>query len=83
MISAQLQGKKALDLTVEDRKFEARVELPKDMRNDITCLETMNSRNKDGVYIPFSEVAHIEYRNVPLSIEKQTESISLYSWSWQ
>lgn len=76
MISAQLQGTKALDVIVDDKTFAAKVELPKDMRDDLTCVETMNFRNKNGVYIPFSEIAHIEYKNVPLTIEKSNGKYS-------
>ncbi|MBO4375592.1 MAG: efflux RND transporter permease subunit [Lachnospiraceae bacterium] len=70
MISSQLQGKKAVDVIVDDRTFEARVELPEDMRADLSSVETMSFRNPEGAYIPFDEIAHIEYRNVPSVIER-------------
>ena len=76
MISAQIQGKKALDVIVDDRTFEARVELPDDMKSDLTFVETMSFRNKDGVYVPFTDIGRIEFKNVPLNIEKSNGKYS-------
>ena len=70
IISAQIQGIKAMDVIVDDVAFEAKVEMPEDMRSDLANVETMSIKNKDGVYIPFSDVAHIEYTNVPQYISK-------------
>lgn len=70
IISNQFQGKKAVEVVVDDSTFDAKVELPPDMRSDLSNLETMSFKNKDGAYIPFSDVAHIEYRNVPQYISK-------------
>lgn len=76
IISAQLKGKKAIDMIVDDRTFEVRAELPKDLRKDLNSLKTMSFRNGDGVFVPFSELAHIEYKNVPYSIEKMNGKYS-------
>ena len=78
IISAQIQGTKATDIIVDDVSFEAKVELPADMRSNISNIETMNFKNKDGVYVPFSDIAHVEYKNVPQYISKTD---GLYSGS--
>ena len=69
-ISAQIQGVKAMDVIVDDVSFEAKVEMPENMRSDLGNIETMSFKNSDGAYIPFSDVAHIEYTNVPQYISK-------------
>jgi len=76
LIADQIQGKKVLDVIVDDRTIQAKVELPEEMRNDLTCVETMSFKNPEGVYIPFSEVARIEYKNVPLTIRKSNGKYS-------
>ena len=70
IVSDQLDGKKALDVIVDDVKFEAKAELPEDMRSNISNLKSMSFRNSEGNFIPFSDVAHVEYKNIPFSIEK-------------
>ena len=47
-----------------------KAELPEDMRSNISNLKAMSFRNSEGNFIPFSDVAHIEYKNIPFSIEK-------------
>nr|MCR5790107.1 efflux RND transporter permease subunit [Lachnospiraceae bacterium] len=71
MITNQISGKKALDVTVDDRKFEARVELPKELRDDINSLESLSFYHEEtNVFVPFGEVAHIEYKDAPQSITR-------------
>ena len=70
LLSDQISGNKAMNVTVDDMKFEARVELPENMRNSINALETLSFRTEDGTYVPFSEVAHIEYKDMPQSITR-------------
>ncbi len=70
MISNQLSGKKAIDVTVDDRKFNVYVEVPRELRNDINALQSMSFLNEEGVYVPFSEIAHIEYKDTPQNITR-------------
>lgn len=70
LLSDQISGKKAINVTVDDMKFEARVELPENMRNSVNALEALSFRAEDGTYVPFSEVAHIEYKDMPQSITR-------------
>ena len=68
LISNQISGKKAIDITVDDRKFNVTVELPKELRSDINSLQTFTFTNANGVAVPFSEFAHIEFKDTPQSI---------------
>lgn len=68
LLRQKVSGKKAIDVTVDDRKFDVMVEEPKELRGDIGALENMSFMNENGDFVPFSEIAHVEYKDMPQNI---------------
>lgn len=69
-ISNSISGKKALNVTVGDTKYEAKVELPKELRNNIDAVNNLIITNDNNESIALSEIATISFKDNPLSISR-------------
>lgn len=70
IISNSISGKKALNVTVGDTKYEAKVELPKELRNNIDAVRNLIITNDNNESIALSQVAEISFKDNPLSITR-------------
>lgn len=69
-ISDSISGKKALNVTVGDTKYEAKVELPKELRDDIDAVNNLIITNDKNESVPLSQLATITFKDNPLSITR-------------
>ncbi len=63
-----MQGSKAADITSGGRKYEVRVEYPKDTFQTVTDLASLSLTNMAGMPVPLLDIATLEYSNSPLNI---------------
>lgn len=70
LISNSISGKKALNVTVGDTKYEAKVELPKELRNDIDAVNNLIITNDKNESVTLSQIAKISFKDNPLSITR-------------
>ncbi len=70
MISNHVSGKKALDVTVGESKYEARIEVPAEFRDDMNAVSNMLVTNENGESVALSQIAKITFQNNPMSITR-------------
>ena len=70
LLNQNVSGKKAAAIRMDDKKYDIRVELPMDQREDLNDVKNMMVLNPEGVSVPLSEVADIEFRDTPQTITR-------------
>lgn len=69
-ISNSISGKKAINVTVGDTKYEAKVELPAELRNNIDAVKNLIITNENNESLTLSQIAQIGFKDNPLSITR-------------
>lgn len=69
-INQQISAQKAFVLADGDMKYDVKVELPKELRDDVNALSNLMLTNNDGRMVALSDVANIVYKDSPQTIER-------------
>jgi len=78
-VQAMLDGRKVVDVFIEDRAYPVKLISTSNPVNDPTDLENIFVRTGDGRYVPVSTIATLTERAVPpqLSREQQLRAVSI------
>lgn len=72
LIEAAIGGRHVTDVFEGERRFAAVVRLPERFRDSVETIRKMLVPTPDGAQIPLSSLAHIEVRDGPAQISRET-----------
>lgn len=71
LVYINMSGTKATDVTIDNIKYEVRVEYPDGYYETIPDVESMSFVNSSGVSVPLTEMARISFESAPMTVSRQ------------
>lgn len=71
LVYANMSGTKAVDITIDNKKYEVRVRYPEGYYETVSDVESMSFINSKGVSVPLTEMAEITFESAPMTVNRQ------------
>ncbi len=71
LVYANMSGKKACEVTIDNKKYEVNVRYPEDYFKDVSDVASMTFTNSKGVSVPLSEVGSVKFVSAPQAVYRQ------------
>lgn len=71
LVNDNMSGKKATDVTIDNKKYEVKVKYPEGYYTTLSDVESMTFTNSKGVSVPITEMAKVTFESAPQSVNRQ------------